>query len=183
MKKSWNLPSSFPDLEKVLKMEMKSEKMVKRRVFFWRQHVNEIFFVLVKSYSISSIHLQHVMKKALFLHFKVYVDHLFDNLKSGKRNYCFGKKSRKSLVIDPKICMNPGSCIQCVSNMFDMLKSILICSSTFKSASCWLACASPSDSRDVAKSRSSENWVCMIWETDQIWRLFSLKNGPGMVTL
>ena len=98
----------------------------KKTSFFLRQHVNEIFFVLVKSYSISSIHLQHVMKKALFLHFKVYVDHLFDNLKSGKRNYCFGKKSRKSLVIDPKICMNPGSCIQCVSNMFDMLKSIFV---------------------------------------------------------
>ena len=65
------------------------------------------------------------MKKALFLHFKVYVDHLFDNLKSGKRNYCFGKKS-----IDPKICMNPGSWIQCVSNVFDMLKSrfVLLCS-------------------------------------------------------
>ena len=45
---------------------------------------------------------------------------------------------------------------------------INICSSTFKSASCWLACASPSDSRDFTKSRSSENWVCMIWETDQI---------------
>ena len=87
--------------------------------------VNEIFFILVKSYSILSILLQHIMKKALFLHFKVYVDHLFDNLKSGKRIYCFGKKS-----IDPKICMNPGSWIQCVSNVFDMLKSrfVLLCS-------------------------------------------------------
>ena len=60
---------------------------------------------------------------------------------------------------------------------------INICSSTFKSASCWLACASPSDSRDVAKSKSSENWVCMIWETDQIWHLLLFKNGPSMVTL
>ena len=99
----------------------------KKRSFFLRQHGNEIFFVLVKSYSISSIHLQHIMEKALFLHFKVYVDHLFDNLKCGKRNYCFGKSLEKVLwVIDPKICMNPGSWIQCVSNMFDMLKSIFV---------------------------------------------------------
>ena len=28
---------------------------------------------------------------------KVSIDHLFDNLESGKRNYCFGKKSGKIL--------------------------------------------------------------------------------------
>ena len=60
---------------------------------------------------------------------------------------------------------------------------IKICSSMFKNVSCWLACASPSDCRDVTKSRSCENWVCMIWETNQIWHLFSFKNGPSMVTL
>ena len=39
------------------------------------------------------------MKKALFLCFvfKFSIDHLFDNLESGKRKYCFGKKSAKSL--------------------------------------------------------------------------------------
>ena len=26
--------------------------------------------------------------------FKVYIEHLFDNLASGKRNYCFGKRSK-----------------------------------------------------------------------------------------
>lgn len=58
--------------------------------------------------------------------------------------------------------MNPGSWIQCVSNMFDMLKSIfvLLCSKMLLAGQ---PVPVPSDSRDVAKSRSSENWVCMIW--------------------
>ena len=54
------------------------------------------FFVLVKSYLISPVCLQPSTKKALFLaSFKVSTDHLFDNLESGKRNYCFGKKVGK----------------------------------------------------------------------------------------
>ena len=48
---------------------------------------------LVKSYSISPVCLQRSTKNALFLaSFKVSTDHLFDNLESGKRNNCFGKK-------------------------------------------------------------------------------------------
>ena len=40
--------------------------------------------------------------------FKVSTDHLFDNLESGKKNYCFGKKvCKKSWILDPKICTNP----------------------------------------------------------------------------
>ena len=38
------------------------------------------------------------MEKALFLRFsffKVSFDHLFDNLESGKINYCFGKSLEK----------------------------------------------------------------------------------------
>ena len=39
-----------------------------------------------------------VMEKALFLCFlKVSIDHLFDNLESGKINYCFGKGLEKVL--------------------------------------------------------------------------------------
>ena len=135
-------------------------------------------------FSILQLSLQPIVKKALFLPFLRSLSiTYFDNLESGKKLLFWKKVLKKSWVnIDPKICMNPGSWIQCVSNMFNMLMS-KFCSSKFKSASCWLACASPSDSRDVAKSRSSENWVCMIWETDQIWRLFSFKNGPGMVTV
>ena len=38
------------------------------------------------------------MEKALFLRFfKVSIDDLFDNLKSGKRNSCFGKSLEKVL--------------------------------------------------------------------------------------
>ena len=87
MKKSGNLPSNFPDLEKDRNMELKSGKMVKSL---------DIFFVLVKSYSMSSLRLQRIVKKALFLPFlEVSIDHLFDNLESGKKNYYFGKKSGK----------------------------------------------------------------------------------------
>ena len=40
--------------------------------------------------------------------FKVCINHLFENLESGKRNDCFGKKvSEKSRILDPKICTNP----------------------------------------------------------------------------
>ena len=58
-----------------------------------------LFSVLVKSYSISPVRLQRIMKKALFLHcFKVFIDHLFNTylFESGKRNYCFGKVWEKS---------------------------------------------------------------------------------------
>ena len=90
-KNSWNVPSNFPDLEKVLGF------------FFWRlQQVlyKWNFFCFVKSYSILPVHLQHIMKKALFLHFfKVSTDRLqvFDNCESGKWNYCFGKSLGKVL--------------------------------------------------------------------------------------
>ena len=51
----------------------------------------------------------HVMEKTLFLHlFKVPVDHLFYNLESGKRNYCFGKSLEKVLNFGSKICTNPA---------------------------------------------------------------------------
>ena len=68
---------------------------------------SEVFFVLVKSYSISPVRLQRIVVKALFLRFcKVSIDHLFDNLESGKKNYCFGKslefwiqKSVRTLIV------------------------------------------------------------------------------------
>lgn len=44
----------------------------------------------------SSLRLQRIVKKALFLPFlEVSIDHLFDNLESGKKNYYFGKKAGK----------------------------------------------------------------------------------------
>ena len=56
-----------------------------------------LFFILVKSYSISPVCLQRTWKKLCFFVFKVSIDHLFDNLESEKRNNCFGKKSGKRL--------------------------------------------------------------------------------------
>ena len=56
---------------KSLENEMKSTKIefffskLQQMLYKW------IFFTFVKSYSISSICLQHTMKKALFLHYKI----------------------------------------------------------------------------------------------------------------
>ena len=100
---SWNLLSNFPVLEKVWKIEIKSgRKMVKS--FFQSYNncfISEFFLLLVKSYSISPICLQHIINNVLFLLFLRSLSHLFDNLESGKRNCCFGKS------LDPKICANP----------------------------------------------------------------------------
>ena len=79
------MPSNFPDPEKVWKIGVSLDKMVKRLYDQVLHRWN--VFVLVKIQS-----RLHVMYKALFLcFFKVSVDHLFDNLESGKKNYCFGK--------------------------------------------------------------------------------------------
>ena len=68
------------------------------RVFFGKLQ-EKFFFVLAKSYSISFVRLQHIMEMLFFLHFiKVSIDHLFDNLEYGKRNYCFGKSLEKGLA-------------------------------------------------------------------------------------
>ena len=59
----------------------------------------EIFSFLVKSYSMSPVCLQPIMKKDLFLSFlkSLLTTDLSDNLDSGKSNYCLGKRSGKSL--------------------------------------------------------------------------------------
>ena len=71
LKKSWNLSSNFLDLEKVWKMRWSLRKLsfffskLQQMLYKW------IFFTFVKSYSISSICLQHTMKKALLLDYKI----------------------------------------------------------------------------------------------------------------
>ena len=70
--------------------------MAKSLEFFLKVTITALqvkfFFVLVRCYSISPVRLQRIMEKALFLHFfKDSIDHLFDNLESGKRNNCFEK--------------------------------------------------------------------------------------------
>ena len=93
-------------------------------VYFLFQSYNkcfrsEMFSVLVESYSISLLRLQHAMQKALFLFLcgfflreggRLYagcIDHLFDNLESGKRNYRLGEKSRKVLNFGSKNLYEP----------------------------------------------------------------------------
>ena len=51
----------------------------------------------------------HHEKKLCSCFFKVTIDHLFDNLESGKRNYCLGKKSGNSveLILEQRIYMHP----------------------------------------------------------------------------
>ena len=85
--------------------------MVKSLEVFWKleqDFTSEIFFLLVKSYSILPVCLQCIIEKGLFLFFfKVYIDHLFDNLASGKRNYCFGKSLEKLLNSGSKNLYEP----------------------------------------------------------------------------
>ena len=49
------------------------------------------------------------METALFLwgFFKLFTDHLFHNLVSGKSNYCFGKSLEKVLNSGSTICTKP----------------------------------------------------------------------------
>ena len=56
-------------------------------------HFGQILFDLNRTFA------AHLERSFVPVFLKVSVDHLFDNLESGKRNYCFGKKSRKSLEI------------------------------------------------------------------------------------
>ena len=80
-------------------MELKSGKMVKSL---------DIFFVLVKSYSMSSLRLQRIVKKALFLPFlEVSIDHLFDNLESGKKIIILEKSLENVLNFGSKNLYEP----------------------------------------------------------------------------
>ena len=104
MKRSWNLPSNFPDPEKVWKIEIKSGRMLKSLEFFFsklQQVLYKVVFVLVKSYSISPVCLQRPTQKALFRHFSpIWKSWVW------KKKLLFGKTS---WILDPKICMNPVS--------------------------------------------------------------------------
>ena len=89
---------------KVWKMEIKSEQMVKSVDVFFFQSYNKcfkgefLFFILVKSYSISPVCLQRTWKKLCFFVFKVSTDHLFDNLESEKRNIIVLGKSPENVL-------------------------------------------------------------------------------------
>ena len=50
----------------------------------------------------------HPEKSFVPAFFKVYIEHLFGNLESEKRKYCFGRKiQKKPRTFDPKIFTNP----------------------------------------------------------------------------
>ena len=103
MKKSWNLPSSFLNLEKVWKMEIKSGKMVKSLEFFFskQQQIYKWFFVLFWSNLIQSQLYDERSFIPAFL--KVPIDHLV-----WKKKLLFWKKGwKKFWILDQKICMNP----------------------------------------------------------------------------
>ena len=84
--------------------------MVKRLDFFFERYnkcfSSETFFVFVKSYSISSACHGKGFAPAGFF-FKLSIDHLFHNLESGKRNYCFGKSLEKVVNFGSQIRTNP----------------------------------------------------------------------------
>ena len=84
-------------------MEIKCGKMVKSLELFFLQSykkcfISEVFFILINR--TFAPHLERSFVPAFF------IDHLFDNLESGERNYLFGKKSRKILEIYETLIYN-----------------------------------------------------------------------------
>ena len=80
LKMSSNLPSNFPDLEKVWKIEVKSWKLVKSLdIFFFFESFFLFWSNLIQSHPYDAGHQQKSFVPA-----KVSIDHLFDNLESRK---------------------------------------------------------------------------------------------------
>ena len=107
LKKYWHLSCNFPDLGKVWKTETKTWKMGKSQVqqvlYKWICFCfGQILFNLAGTFE------AHYEKS--FLRFlKVSIDHLIDNLESGKRNYCSGKSLEKVLKFGNKNLYKPCS--------------------------------------------------------------------------
>ena len=96
----------FQNLKKVWKMEIKSGKIVESLEFFsfFQSYSNLVLYKWFFLFWWNLIQflwyvcsLSSVMKKVLFLRFlrSLLINDLFDNLESGKRNYCFVKKNLK----------------------------------------------------------------------------------------
>ena len=104
LKKSWNLQSNFPELEKVWKIEVKSGKMVififirgilLNQSFFFpklQQVPYKLFFIisfwsnLIQSRAYIAVHRE---KSFVPVFFEVCIDRLFDNLGSRKKTIFF----------------------------------------------------------------------------------------------
>ena len=90
------MPSNFPDLEKVWKIERKSSEMVKVVSFFESYNkcfISEFFCFGHTLFNLARMFGADHEKNFVPAFFKVSIDQRLDNLESGKRNYCFGKKS------------------------------------------------------------------------------------------
>ena len=124
------MPSNFPDLEKGWKIGIKSWKMVKSLELFFKATnccKSELFFVLIRSYSISAVHacLQCIMKKLCSC---FSIDHLFDNL---------GPVVRRSISANLRLNFNPGFLTSSsIESIFT--DNFLYSSKIIHSSYCWL---------------------------------------------
>ena len=112
LKKSWNLPSNFPDLEKVWKVERMSGKMAKIVKFFFQScnkcfisdyifRFGQIVFALARTFAV------HPEKSVVSTFLRsVLTTYLITS--SLEKHYCFRKKIwKKSWIFDQKIHANP----------------------------------------------------------------------------
>ena len=132
---SWNLPSNFPDVKKVLKIEVKSGKLFTSLEFFfffsklqqvlhkwifsrwsnliqsrphWRHVITEWEVLKCPHCTVVTVRLQCVMKKAWFLRFSrsLLITYLF-SLCLEKKVYCFRKSLEKVVNFGSKNLYEP----------------------------------------------------------------------------
>ena len=107
LKKSWNLPSNFPDLEKVLKIEIKcKKKMVKRLECFFLKATTSVlqvdfsFFSCWSNLIQSHLYVWSASRKELcscIIFLSSLLITYFITLILEKRKNCFGKSVEKIL--------------------------------------------------------------------------------------
>ena len=88
-------------------MKVKSGEMIKSPEFL---SYNKCFFGFRQIlFNLTHRSAEHREKSFVPAFFKVSFDHVFDNLESGKKELLFWKKVwKKSWILDPEICTNPG---------------------------------------------------------------------------
>ena len=108
--KSWSLLSTFPELEKICKIEVKSWKNGKKSCFFLKlQQVVlkwKVFCVCEILFNLTCMSWKKLRSCRVFF-FKLSIDHPFHNLESWKSNYCLEKVRRKSWILDKKSVRTP----------------------------------------------------------------------------
>ena len=119
LEKVLKFAQQFPDLGKVWKIEVKSWKNGKKSWVFLKavQQVLQKWIFFRVGQILFNLACMSWKKLCSWVFFKVSIDHLFDNLESGKINYCFGKSLEKVLNFGSKICTNPerkGNSSPCV---------------------------------------------------------------------